>query len=89
MPVMSLVCNNSTFNVRIKNFPVFFRMGAKKKTTSKIEQPVPASRETSMSDLGFTITGALEIDFPEGMRKHCEYFIYENWSKKLSNLLPN
>ena len=69
-------------------FRPFFRMGAKKKATSKTEQPVPASRETSMSDLGFTITGALEIDFPEGMRKHCKYFIYENWSKKLSNLFP-
>ena len=48
-------------------------MGAKKRVPSKTDQPVAPSRETSVSDLGFTITGALEVDFPEGMKKHCKF----------------
>jgi len=48
-------------------------MGVKKRVPSKTDQqPVAPSRETSVSDLGFTITGQLEVDFPEGMRKHCD-----------------
>ena len=47
-------------------------MGGKKKTSSKTEVPPAPAKESSHSDLGFTITGNLEIDFPEGMKRHCK-----------------
>ena len=80
MPVDDLAFNyflkTKQFQNSKKKFKPIFQeiiMGVKKRVPSKTDQqPVAPSRETSVSDLGFTITGQLEVDFPEGMRKHCK-----------------
>ena len=47
-------------------------MGAKKKVASKTDTlaATTPSREPSNIDFGFTLTGNMELDFPEGMKKY-------------------
>ena len=47
-------------------------MGAKKKVASKTDTlaALTPSREPSNIDFGFTVTGNMELDFPEGMKKY-------------------
>jgi len=49
-------------------------MGAKKKVASKTDTlaATTPSREPSNIDFGFTLTGNMELDFPEGMKKYAD-----------------
>ena len=51
-------------------------MGAKKKVASKTDTlaATTPSREPSNIDFGFTLTGNMELDFPEGMKKYGKYW---------------
>ena len=52
------------------------KMGAKKKVASKTDTlaALTPSREPSNIDFGFTVTGNMELDFPEGMKKYGKNF---------------
>lgn len=52
------------------------KMGAKKKVASKTDTlaATTPSREPSNIDFGFTLTGNMELDFPEGMKKYGKIF---------------